>query len=85
MICKYCHLSDHVIDDCPTIICKRCKEIGHPQWLCTEKKNNNFKLEKKYQFSEDIKKNNVTTESFSNKNIEHYLKLEKKNWSEFII
>jgi hypothetical protein len=32
--CKYCHLSGHVIDKCPTIICKHCKAIGHPNWLC---------------------------------------------------
>ncbi len=32
--CKYCHLPGHVIDKCPTIICKHCKGIGHPNWLC---------------------------------------------------
>jgi hypothetical protein len=32
--CKYCHLPGHVIDKCPTIICKHCKSIGHPNWLC---------------------------------------------------
>ena len=26
---------------CPIIICKICKDIGHPQWLCIKKKNNN--------------------------------------------
>ena len=40
MVCKYCHLNTHLIDKCPTIICKNCKEIGHPQWLCKLKKNN---------------------------------------------
>ena len=32
--CKYCHLPGHIIDKCPTIICKHCKSIGHPNWLC---------------------------------------------------
>lgn len=40
MICKYCHENTHYIDVCPIIICKICKDIGHPQWLCIKKKNN---------------------------------------------
>ena len=32
--CKYCHLPGHIIDKCPTIICKHCKGVGHPNWLC---------------------------------------------------
>jgi phosphate starvation-inducible PhoH-like protein len=38
MNCKYCHLSTHYIDECPTIICKNCKKVGHPQWLCSQNK-----------------------------------------------
>ena len=38
MICKYCHENTHYIDVCPIIICKICKDIGHPQWLCSDKK-----------------------------------------------
>ena len=41
MNCKYCHLKTHYIDKCPTIICKNCKEVSNPQWLCKDKKNNN--------------------------------------------
>ncbi len=37
--CKYCHLVGHVIDKCPTIICKHCKAIGHPNWLCKSNPN----------------------------------------------
>ena len=44
MICKYCHENTHYIDVCPIIICKICKDIGHPQWLCNKKKNNNNKI-----------------------------------------
>jgi hypothetical protein len=36
-LCKYCHLDGHLIDDCPTIICKNCREVGHPNWLCQKK------------------------------------------------
>ena len=62
MICKYCHLNTHLIDKCPTIICKNCKEVGHPQWLCKDKKDNKIKnnknvlFEKKYLFDDEIKK-----------------------------
>ena len=88
MLCKYCHLTDHFIDSCPTIICKICKEVGHPQWLCITKKQQvkqkkNPSLEKKYQFSEDIKKKKVF-ENNSNKNIDYYVKLSNKQWSDFI-
>ena len=34
MFCKYCHFKTHIIDNCPTIICKICNGVGHPQWLC---------------------------------------------------
>jgi hypothetical protein len=37
--CKYCHLTGHLIDKCPTIICKHCKAIGHPNWLCKNNPN----------------------------------------------
>ena len=86
MNCKYCHLNTHAIDKCPTIICKNCKDIGHPQWLCKEKKlfknvNNNKKnnLDKKYTFSDEIKK---SSENIVPKNINYYLKLQNQNWSD---
>jgi hypothetical protein len=76
MNCKYCHLNTHYIDTCPTIICKNCKDIGHPQWLCKLKKNtkqvnnnnNNKAAENKYSLSEDIKKK-TSIEQVVNKNI----------------
>jgi hypothetical protein len=78
MTCKYCHLNTHLIDKCPTIICKTCKEIGHPQWLCKSKKNNkvlNNNIEKKYFFNDDIKK-----APSIEKNINYYLKLKDELW-----
>ena len=89
MNCKYCHLNTHYIDKCPTIICKICKEIGHPQWLCKEKKviksnkNNMINLEKKYYFSEDIKKNS-SSDNIIQKNINYYLNMEKELWGNLV-
>jgi len=96
MLCKYCHLKTHFIDKCPTIICKICKDIGHPQWLCKEKKDmkkdgkndtkndtkkdNNYgkTVEKKYSFNDELKKKE---EIIIQKNIDYYLKLKDKSWS----
>ena len=89
MNCKYCHLNTHYIDKCPTIICKICKEIGHPQWLCKEKKviksnkSNMINLEKKYYFSEDIKKNS-SSDNIIQKNINYYLNMEKEIWGNLV-
>ena len=34
MLCKYCKKNTHLIDDCPEIICKKCRIVGHPFWKC---------------------------------------------------
>ena len=39
MVCHYCHSADHNINNCPTIVCRYCKEVGHPKWLCQNKNN----------------------------------------------
>ena len=83
MICKYCHLDTHIIDKCPTILCKNCKEVGHPQWLCKKKKinknNKNLEFEKKNILVNEIKKqkNDIII-----KNINYYSKFENKLWSD---
>lgn len=90
MNCKYCHLKTHYIDKCPTIICKNCKEVGHPQWLCNDKKINNLNiknsksisLNKKYNFADEIKKKH--SENTLQKNISYYLKLSDEKWSDLI-
>ena len=79
MNCKYCHLSTHYIDECPTIICKNCKKVGHPQWLCSQSKivkknNNNFSL------SNDI----IKKKSNDNKTITSYLKLMDVEWGDLV-
>jgi len=79
MNCKYCHLNTHYIDKCPTIICKNCKDIGHPQWLCKDKKKNKI-VEKKY--CDDIKKS--TNEDPNKKNLNYFLKLGNIDWSEIV-
>ena len=91
MNCKYCHLKTHYIDKCPTIICKICKEVGHPQWLCKEKKinkintnyNNSISLEKKYNFTDEIKKKS-SSDSIIQKNMNYYLNLEKESWGDLV-
>jgi hypothetical protein len=70
MVCKYCHETTHYIDKCPTILCKICKEIGHPQWLCKKKKQ--LKTSKP----------SVSSEEQVYKNINHYLKIIDKPWSD---
>ena len=99
MLCKYCHLKTHLIDKCPTIICKNCKEVGHPQWLCKDKKNikdnvkdnvkphKNMMFEKKYCFTDEIKKKpseKIVDKNLNNKNVNYYLKLEKEEWGDLI-
>lgn len=39
MSCKYCFQTDHTIETCKTILCRTCKELGHPHWLCKGKDN----------------------------------------------
>lgn len=44
MSCKYCYQTDHTIENCKTIICKLCRDSGHPHWLCKKsKKGGNHK------------------------------------------
>ena len=88
-LCKYCHLDGHLIDNCPTIICKICKDIGHPQWLCTKKpkqksnSSNNLlntlatNMTNNYNYS--IEKNIIIP-----KNLEYYTKLIDKDWGDIV-
>jgi hypothetical protein len=87
MICKYCHENTHLIDVCPIIICKICKDIGHPQWLCIKKKNNN-KFPNK-NLNDNKKELNVKIEISSNnvsdKNLNYYIKNIDESWDNFFI
>lgn len=73
MTCQYCHSNDHEINKCPTIICRYCKKIGHPKWLCKSKDKN-----------DKNDKNEKTKKRIIEKNINYYLKIEKLNWSNII-
>jgi hypothetical protein len=67
--CKYCHLEGHVIDKCPTIICKYCKAVGHPNWLCKSNPNaENKSNENKSVENKSVE--NKSNESKSVKNLE---------------
>ena len=69
MNCKYCHLKTHFIDKCPTIICKNCKDIGHPQWLCKDKK---------YLNNSNNSNNNNNNNNNNNKTKTKSINLDKK-------
>ena len=81
MLCKYCHKKDHLIDNCPSIICRKCGKIGHPKWLCpnTKKITECTKIDTKSKYKTfNTKKPN---EELEEKNIKYYLKLINKNYN----
>ena len=72
MICKYCHEKNHLIDNCPNIICKKCNKQGHPQWLCSDKKydkkhKNNFDNNLDNNSNNNINNNLIPKSSFERK------------------
>jgi hypothetical protein len=86
MICKYCHEKNHLIDNCPNIICKKCNKQGHPQWLCSDKKydkkiKNNFdnNLINKSNFERNNKNSNKNSNNSIDKNIINTIVKEEKN------
>ena len=101
MICKYCHENTHYIDVCPIIICKICKDIGHPQWLCIKKKNNNklpnnnlnkgfndnnTKKDLNYINKKDLDDGkNESFDNLSDKNLNYYIKNVNESWDTFFI
>ena len=92
MNCKYCHLSTHYIDECPTLICKNCKKVGHPQWLCNQSKmnrnnniSNNCSNNNKFMLGDEIvkkKSNDVVNNNY--KTITSYLKMIDVEWGTLI-
>ena len=58
MSCKYCFQNDHTIEQCKTILCRVCKEIGHPHWLCAKdkKSTNNRKIDTKAEIKKVVSK-----------------------------
>jgi len=90
MNCKYCHMNTHYIDECPTIICKNCKKVGHPQWLCGTSKNtvkkNNIKINDGNKFlllsDEIIKKK--SNDNINYKTISSYIKLQDVEWGTLV-
>ena len=77
MNCKYCHDKNHQIDKCPNIICKKCNEQGHPQWLCSEiTKNNNFSYNNSNNSNNS---NNNYSNNYNNNNNNKYNKNSKYN------
>ncbi len=69
--CKYCHLEGHIIDKCPTIICKYCKAVGHPNWLCKSNPNaENRDVNSNMVSNNNLFLNNVKEERNKSKNVE---------------
>ena len=56
--CKFCKKMNHKIDNCPDVICLKCKTVGHPHWRCDL--NNNF------QSPNNIKNNKHGKPSYAN-------------------
>jgi len=38
MVCKYCKDENHLIDNCPLIVCRLCNTKGHVDWKCPKHK-----------------------------------------------
>lgn len=59
MYCKYCKKNTHEIDNCQDIICKICKQYGHPHWKCKSKQQNKPKQPQQQQLQQQksIKQN----------------------------
>jgi hypothetical protein len=88
MNCKYCHLNTHYIDECPTIICKNCKKVGHPQWLCGQskvnKKNTVKANDNKFLLLNDEIIKKKSNDNINYKTIASYLKLVNTQWGNLI-
>ena len=39
MVCKYCKDENHLIDNCPLIVCRLCNTKGHVDWKCPKHKD----------------------------------------------
>ena len=69
--CQYCHSKEHDINHCPVIICRYCRQVGHPKWLCPNKDNKE-------------NKDNKVKKKYNEKNINYYLKIQNLKWSDVI-
>ncbi len=88
MYCKYCKKLDHIIDNCPDIVCKKCKQQGHTHWKCkqTGKVVKNVVKKRIPIVSKNI--NIVTNNNIFNvleeeedvHMIEYFLKFKDNNW-----
>jgi hypothetical protein len=99
MSCKYCFQTDHTIEQCKTILCRVCKEIGHPHWLCNKEKKNVKKTVSKpmitisKQNEKPIESNHsspkqiqipVSIGSETKRDIHFYMKQSQRKWSDIL-
>ncbi len=73
MSCKYCFQNDHTIEQCKTILCRVCKEIGHPHWLCVKDK----KMVKKPMIPSKTSPTSPTSPKEPNRNLSYSEKVSK--------
>ncbi len=99
MSCKYCFQTDHTIEQCKTILCRVCKEIGHPHWLCNKDKKSVKKTsskpmihisksnEKPIESSLSPKTNPIPVSSSiseTKRDIHFYMKQSQRKWSDIL-
>jgi len=91
MICKYCKNKNHAIDNCPDIICRICKQYGHPHWKCKKNltnKSHGPTIQVSNNTSNNISKKKHrpskfnTFESTENVNIEYFKQYLDVSWGE---
>jgi hypothetical protein len=81
MYCKYCKKNNHEIEKCPDIICKNCKNYGHPHWKCKSKNNISSNPIISNNLNNLIKKN-LIEEDNNNYDINYYLQFIDKLWGD---
>ena len=84
MFCKYCKSPDHFIDNCTDIICRQCKQYGHPHWKCKNKQQNTFQQQSNNKNQKNNKQTSVPQRIIDHQyqTIQDYYQYMGKTWSE---
>ena len=54
MVCKYCKDENHLIDNCPLIVCRLCNTKGHVDWKCLKHKDHKKNKKKKKNTNNNV-------------------------------
>ena len=82
MYCKYCKSQEHYIDNCPDIICRLCKQFGHPHWKCKTKQQGISQHSNKIQNCENQDLTNNVLKVDNHQKLEDFYQYMDKSWSE---